>query len=747
MGERTVNKQIRFRGAGRFLAISFGLCLWACNTACSQDALASVARDDRQVTVALRPSDLGDDTELLKVLTDTNGVSDILVDGQRIWFATWGGVKCFDKQRKQWDLYTRHDGLAANRVLQLAKSGDELFAFHSFHNHYSVLREGEKRWEVRVLDSNLQGPDPEYRAYPGGGPSHFVVYPEAIWCVVTHVEGGMESWPIRIEVHQYERARSRLLRTIEIASATSSEPQGLLASGEYARGLVGDGDSLWLAMSAAIFEIDRETGALRKFSPPRGVTIRCRSAGGDRGNRIVSIAADEEYMWLGLERGLARFDKTSHQYELLLYGQTPAIRGVSDLYPQKDVVWLACHKLGLHRYDKASGSLAAFPYDEFNQIGSIAATDQEVWVSCSSREGIRRLQLPEGTWELIAHPRLSSSQAQVALFENRLYVWWRAPEGGGILSTYDLSTDQFESQKTARPLVLVPDREKLWFISSEWVRELSPLTGQWRERGRFPLQEVSLESCKLVAVRGTKYWLYAYTLDRGASPAYAAHFLVFDTRQGTAELVITLPEELRDNAHPCTVGERYLYVGRTHTMARYDLMREEWEEFPLEQWDERGGAYALGKVWSASGTRLFYFSEDAPDRISSFSLPRGDQILSVAEIANGLEVVTQFRLPHDGGAPVTCSHVLHYDGSEWRYAVRKPVPHWVWGLDRRGALTELFAVAGPDGREVTVWRGTPPWHLDPEDFAPVSVSSEGSIQVPMGPEEADSLASGSPQAG
>jgi len=652
--------------------------------------------------------------KLLKVLTNTNSVNDVLPDGNVVWFGTHGGVKCLDRERNEWGSYTRFDGLATNYVAQLAKEGDELFAFHRRgSNRYSVLKRGEKRWREIVIDESL--PKRYYGEGHGRLLSDFVVFPDCIWCAYTEVFGGTRTWPVRIELRQYARPRLGLLCTIEVFELKDRErPPRPFGRGVV--GLVRDGHFLWCGLVNALLKVDTRTGNVDRFPLPREAVIHYPRLKETRINRIHSLACDEESVWLRLTRGLARFHKATGQWRLLFQEKKNPLGGpMGPMLSRGDSLWLSCGR-GLIRYEKKTGRIRRYDADTKYRLYPLAASRNEVWTNFA------RLRLPEGKWRPIKqHPYVSFSDPEMFFREKQLFVWGDGGEKGGVLGIYDLTTDELRNHDTGRPLLLVPAGEIIWFITDQGISGLSLRTGNWTPQVALPLEGRKDSRWQLAARRGDRYWLYGQTWVKEATNPYREHFVAFNSSTGRIEQVVTIPESLRrHNADPGPVSERHLYLITSNGLWRYRLRDKTWHQVPLPLRHRiRSGcaAYAFGRLWCKTPYRLVCLEETPGGGVREAPCPYLRNVWKIEKISQKLLEVTSLE------------HVFRYDGKRWSCAPRVPRPAFVKyarAVDRNGNPTDLFAVIKADS-DVTIWRGTPAWHVDPAKFTPFDVDPKGFI--------------------
>jgi hypothetical protein len=644
------------------------------------------------------PAPAGEPPKLLKVLADTSSVGDVLADADSVWFSTFGGIRRLDRKSGKWTHYTRHDGLVSNYVWQLARSGDDVIAFHSRHNHYSILSKGEKRWKRVPLDRHLKC---NMIGFGGGDAlSHFVARPKDIWCVFTMRTGGCISWPTLIELRQYSRSEPKLLSKVELYK--QKDPKKPVRMPDLGvRGLLADGESIWAAMPKGILRIEAG-GKKVSFPLPPEAVIHYRNLQETRVNRIHALCMDGETLWARLEQGLGRLDRKSGKWKLLL--QEAAYRGgSSNIVSSGESLWFS-NRADLIRFEKSTGKVRKFKGTTEYQHYVLHADDAEVWTN----QG--RLTLPAGKWDNPARtPRFSPSRT--ILVEDRLLVL-----GGEKLFVHDLATRVSRNLDVAAMEALVCGNS-VWLFSQKAVHHFSTATGKLERRSDSPFGKSTCTRLRLLKSSGDKHWYYAETYQRDAENANAAHFLIFDAAKGKLEMVVTVPEPRRcDNAEPGIITDRHAYIFSGKGVYRFDLRERRWETAPKELQLSKG--YGMEVFYGPGGIWQFHGGE--------MRLLEGKKYTKVYKLGPYIQVESRSA---DLVEFSSRDHVLRFDGKRWTCAARKRENRrytLVRGLDAKGRPTDLYALT--EAGDVSVWRGSP----KPQKklvFKPVEVAEDGTLRL------------------
>lgn len=644
------------------------------------------------------PAPAGEPPKLLKVFADTSSVGDVLADADSVWFSTYGGIRHLDRKSGKWTHYTRHDGLASNYVQQLARSGEDVIAFHSRDNHYSILSKGEKRWRRVPLDRHLKCS----MVGCGGGDalSHFVVRPKDIWCVFTRRVGGCITYPTLIELRQYSRAEPKLLSKIELyRQKDPKKPMGRPDLG--VRGLLADGAHIWAAMPKEVLRIEAG-GKKVSFPLPPEAVIHYPTLKETRVNRIHAACMDKDALWARLEQGLGRLDRKSGKWKLLL--QEAAYRGGSNIVSSGDNLWFA-NRADLMRFKKSTGKLRKFKGTTEYQPHLLHVDDAEVWTN----QG--RLTLPAGKWDNPARTA-RFSPSRTILLEYHLLVL-----GGEKLFVHDLATGISGNLDVAALEALVCG-PSMWLFSQKNVYHFSTATGKLERRSGTPFGKRTCNRLRLLKSSGDKHWYYAETYQRDAKNANADHFLLFDAAKGKLEMVVTVPEPRRcDNVRPGVITDRHLYIFSGDGVYRYDLHERKWEKAPKELQLTNG--YANDVFYGPGGTWQFHRLE--------MKLLEGEKYTKVYKLGPYIRVESRSAELVELSSR---DHLLRFDGKRWTCAARKRQDRrytLVRGLDARGRPTNLYALT--EAGDVSIWQGSP----KPQEklvFKRVEVAEDGTLRLP-----------------
>ena len=366
------------------------------------------------------------------VFSATSEVRALDFDGQTLWAATAGGIlRLRDGALQKW---TRHDGLPSNEAFDLERENGKLWA------RFSIARAswvGEK-WQVE--------PAPEWKRRA----------PSAQWngrTVTANLDG------------------------LQIGKATFSLPPQ--AQGTHISALLARGEALLVAVYGdGLWRFDGKTWTRGPLVP-------------DDAKEVISLAGDDENLWLGTRRN-GIFERAGEAWKQLPLDDEPFGHNVQNLAQFGGVLW---------------GSTL--------DDGLIARTGKG--------------------WRHVTTPQISSSAPrQMLSWRNKLYV----RHGGGIVDAFDGASWEKNALKT------IP-RRGVYALASDDKRLLAAGWGGWSEwdgqtwTPHYDLPQLKGVPVMNLAMQGNDIWLGTQSRGLAKWTRATGELRFYDERDGLNDDWIT----------------------------------------------------------------------------------------------------------------------------------------------------------------------------------------------------------------
>jgi ligand-binding sensor domain-containing protein len=218
-------------------------------------------------------------------------------------------------------------------------------------------------------------------------------------------------------------------------------------------------------------------GGISYYQPEKNPPWKRLSTNGDRTKKVVSMALDENWLWVGSEKGLSILDKKTERWKAF-YSIQNGLSGnfVHAISVQPDFVWVGTNG-GISRFHKAQKSWKTCSLEEGltgTEIKSLAKVGGKIWAG--GMDGtLFEYDSVSDHWKRI-EPSDSLKNGgihSIAAIKERVFV---CRENG--VSVYDLATDEWESLTVSDGLLsntvfcAAEDRNSIWFGTDKGASRL-----------------------------------------------------------------------------------------------------------------------------------------------------------------------------------------------------------------------------------------------------------------------------------
>ena len=250
-------------------------------------------------------------------------------------------------------------------------------------------------------------------------------------------------------------------------------------------------------------------------------------------DRILSLAVDSRYLWVGTDRGLSRYDKAQGRW---------------DNFTMKD---------GLAH----------------NHVLSIALDNLQVWIG--TRDGVSRYEIPTSTWtRYMPRDGLAGREVSSVAVDSR-FIWFGTPNG---LSRYDKETNSWARKREADGLAgdfvtqIVIDDDYIWVGTENGVSRYDKLTDSWNNYDK----DSGLIDNSVTAIAADEASVWFGTKNKGLSR--------YDQRNSEFVRAYTKRDRLTsDQISALAVDGTSLWLGTADSGAqRYILSVNTWREYTAE---------------------------------------------------------------------------------------------------------------------------------------------------------------------
>ena len=298
----------------------------------------------------------------------------ITIQGEEVWFGTYGGGATFyDRAKKTWKAYT-----TKGDPMEKVDNGESIkWKNLPSYNHVSVI----------VPDTDRIWFGTYFYGFGGGGISYFQPQKNPPWKpfntnngrakkVVSMAVDGGSVWV------GSEKGLSHLDKKTEGWKAFYSTQNGL--SGNFVNAILVQPDSLWMGTNGGISRYDKSKKAWKSYGEKEGLTE----------TEMKSLAKIGERIWAGGMGGsLFEYEPGADRWKRIESTDPLKNGGINTLIATKNRVWV-CRDNGVSLYDLSSGlwdSLSATDGLLSNSVFYAAEDKNSIWFG--TNKGASRLIL------------------------------------------------------------------------------------------------------------------------------------------------------------------------------------------------------------------------------------------------------------------------------------------------------------------------------------------------------------------
>ena len=250
-------------------------------------------------------------------------------------------------------------------------------------------------------------------------------------------------------------------------------------------------------------------------------------------DRVLSLAVDSRYLWVGTDRGLSRYNKAGGRW---------------DNFTVKD---------GLAH----------------NHVLSIALDDLQVWIG--TRDGVSRYAMDTDTWtRYMPRDGLAGREVSCIAVDAR-FIWFGTPNG---LSRYDKETNSWARKREEEGLAgdsvtqITIDDDYIWVGTENGVSRYDKLTDSWNNYDK----DSGLIDNSVIAIAADEDSVWFGTENKGLSR--------YDQRNSEFVRAYTKRDRLTsDQINALAVDGTSLWLGTADSGAqRYILSVNTWREYTIE---------------------------------------------------------------------------------------------------------------------------------------------------------------------
>lgn len=218
-------------------------------------------------------------------------------------------------------------------------------------------------------------------------------------------------------------------------------------------------------------------GGISYYQSQRNPPWKTFNTNNTRAKKVVSMAVDGEWLWVGSEKGLSLLDKKTGQWKIF-YSTQQGLSGnfVNALLVQPDFVWAATNG-GISRFHKNQKTWKTYSKKEGlsdTEIKALALVGQKIWAGGVDGT-LFEYDAPSDRWKKIepTDPLKSGGIFCIVAGKDRVYVC----RDLGV-SIYDLSSSTWDSLATSDGLLsnsvfsAVEDKNNVWFGTDRGASQL-----------------------------------------------------------------------------------------------------------------------------------------------------------------------------------------------------------------------------------------------------------------------------------
>jgi len=506
-----------------------------------------------------------------------NDVRAIAVDGDFIWFGTYGsGLNRFQKSIEStptaWMTFTTTNGLISNFVRAVAIDGDEVWigTDHGINRYRKSTQTWETARMLNCITSIGVDVDDLWFGTAGSG------------------------------VHRYEKSTGRW----SVLDSTNSQlPRNAITA------IAVDGDLLWFGTPAGASRYRQSTGEMQNFRA---------ALNGLASSAINAISVDGDKVWFGhapgtLNGGAFTITEvninppTSCPPKFLLAilnvkfsgGPNPSISGYNtssnqwqnfevcepgpdvlrrekNCFPvqaaaaRTDEVWFGTVSKGAYRYNKTSGALANFNSTNSGLAGdlvwTIAFDGNDIWMGTFGH-GVSRYRPPTELWKCYrkVDGLVDESVESISIFGDE--VWFGTLRGVSRLQISTGKWTNFSVANTGAVLAIGADTNEIWV--GPVLRRYDKLANTWSrvDSTESPLGNSSIVS---IVIDNAYIWFGVNDGKIGRYHKATNNWMIFDSTQTKLYGAIYSID---------IVGNEVWVADRRTGVSRYDKATNRWNRY------------------------------------------------------------------------------------------------------------------------------------------------------------------------
>jgi ligand-binding sensor domain-containing protein len=237
--------------------------------------------------------------------------------------------------------------------------------------------------------------------------------------------------------------------------------------------IVPDSDRIWFGTYFYGFG----GGGISYYQPRRNPPWKRINTNDGRAKKVVSMAVDGEWVWVGSEKGLSVFDKKTEGWKVFYSGQN-GLSGnfVNSILIQSDSVWIGTNG-GISRFDKVRRIWKTYSQKDGlaeTEIKSLVSTGRKIWAGGIGGTLFEYDPVPD-RWKRIepTDPLRNGGIQSITVTKEKVFIC----RDNGV-SIYDLPTGQWESLTVSDGLpssavfCAAENKNSIWFGTDKGASKL-----------------------------------------------------------------------------------------------------------------------------------------------------------------------------------------------------------------------------------------------------------------------------------
>ena len=329
-------------------------------------------------------------------------------------------------------------------------------------------------------------------------------------------------------------------------------------------------------------------------------------------NRVLCLAVDSRYVWIGTDRGLSQYDKQRGHWVNFTVKDGLAHNTVLSIALDDDWVWIGTRD-GANRYHTKNKTWTRYmPRDGLagREIACIAVDSRFIWFGTPN--GLSRYDKDTNSWARMREKDGLAGDSVTHIEISSDYIWIGTEKG---VSRYDKLTDSWNNYDKDSGLVdnnvsaIAADGDAVWFGTEKKGLSLYDQRNSDFVRTYTKKDRLASDQIKALAVDGTSLWLG--TADNGAQRFISS---VETWRKYTARIpaekgAITEPGLPSNHITAIAPDGNVVWFGTyEHGLVRYDLRRQIWSTYSeikaLSDNDVKDISVTDESVWVATRSGL-----------------------------------------------------------------------------------------------------------------------------------------------